>query len=191
MALKFIDLSTPEEKVRSMHRVVGYTSLAIFIFAGLYGIIESLIQGIDVIGLSYVTIEFPPLWLFGIGAKPVSWLFVTGIALLYSTLELHTKRIMNFSKPKYALLKMFAFVVFGISLYEIFFNFTLWSGLIAADAVYENLNPDTIINPFPNPNTPWSVVFSTKMFVMLTILSGYYLYFLAQHEKAEYTRKQI
>jgi hypothetical protein len=191
MALKLIDLSTTEERTRSLYRVVGYTSLAIFIIAGLYGMIEALVLGIDVIGLSYVTKEFPPMRLFGVGAKPTSWMFVSGILLLYSTLELHKRRIMNLGELKYAAIKMFAFVIFGISLYEIFFNFTFWSGIIAADAVYENLNPDLIINPFPNPNTPWSVVFATKMFVMLTILSGYYIYFLNQHEKDYRSRKQI
>ncbi len=183
MHFKFIDLSTKEEKVRSLYRVVGYTSLVIFIITGMYGLVASVIQGSEVVGLAYVTTEFPSPEVSIFFAKPITWLFASGLVLFYCTLEINKKLILTrFPPAVLGATKLLAFLVFGISLYETYFNFTLWGGFIAADAILGKLNPDLITNPFPNPETPWSVVFATKIFVLLTILAGYYLYFLGKHE---------
>ncbi len=187
--MKFIDLSSSEEKVRSLYRVIGYVSLLIFIITGMYGIVASIIQGSEVVGFAYVATEFPPPEVFPIFyAKPITWLFASALLLFYSTLELNKKLIMGFPKIFLEATKIFAFLIFGISLYEIYFNFTLWGGFIAADAILGKLNPDLIINPFPNPETPWSVVFATKIFLLLAILTIYYIYSLSKFQ-SEFKRK--
>ncbi len=189
--MKFIDLSTNEEKVRSLYRVIGYVSLIIFIITGMYGLVASAIQGIDVVGLTYVTTEFPPpeISLPGLYAKPITWLFVSGLLLFYSTMQLNKKLIMSFSKTFLNITKLVAFVGLGIALYETYFNFAIWTGFIAADAILGKLNPDLIINPFPNPETPWSVVFATKIFVLITIIAAYYLFYLSKLE-SEFKREK-
>jgi hypothetical protein len=66
--------------------------------------------------------------------------------------------------------------------YEVLFNFTLWGGLIASDSILGELNVDIIKNTFPNPETPWNIVFATKLFTVLTIISAYSFYYLQRIE---------
>ena len=156
---------------------IFFASLIIILVVGIYGVVASLIQGVEVVGLALVNIEFPPINVFPIMYwKPVTWLYVALVTLFISSLELQKERIAKITPSTRSISKIICFVLGCMALYEVFFNFTLWSGLIAADAILGRLNPDVIINPFPNPESPWSVVFATKMFVVLAIVSFYFLF---------------
>jgi hypothetical protein len=179
--VKVIDLSTPSERSRSIFRVVGLLSLVVVLVTTTYGIIMSIILNVDVVGQTFVNVEFPPIHIFPIFyMKPVSWLSASIIILVYCTLELGKDRINALSLSVKELTKLMMFVIGSMALYEVLFNFTLWSGLIASDAILGNLNPDIIVNPFPNPQIPWSIVFATKMYLIATIATYYSFYFITK-----------
>ena len=46
-------------------------------------------------------------------------------------------------------------------------------------------NPDILYNEFPNPNTPVSLVYATKIVVLIFSISGYSIYFLHDLIKRE------
>ncbi len=69
-----------------------------------------------------------------------------------------------------------AFVAFG-AFYEIFFNFTIWSALLAVCSTTP-CNPDTLVNIFPNLRTPLNLTFATKVVTTVFGLSVYSLWFL-------------
>ncbi|MEM3527187.1 MAG: hypothetical protein QXI59_02525, partial [Candidatus Bathyarchaeia archaeon] len=61
------------------------------------------------------------------------------------------------------------------SLYELFFNFTLWGALMVTTGV---ANPDILINKFPNPQTAVSIVYASKIVLLIFATSLYSIYFL-------------
>src|SRR5881296_3222794 len=78
-----------------------------------------------------------------------------------------------------------AVVAFG-AFYEIFFNFAIWSALIAvtsANCTPLPCNPDVLANPYPNTRTTLNLVFATKVVITVFALSIYSLWFLNRVEK--------
>ncbi len=67
-----------------------------------------------------------------------------------------------------------ALVSFG-SLYEMFFNFSLWGALMVVTDV---VNPDILVNRFPMTETAVSLVYASKLVLLAFATSTYTLLFL-------------
>lgn len=181
--MKIIDLSTEREKIRTVYRVIGLLSLTVISITTAYGVIATLLQGVNVVGETLVTLEVPPISVFPLFySKPITWLTAALLGLFFSALELGRDDVLKWSKFRRDILKFVSFFVASMALYEVMFNFTLWGGLIASDSILGELNVDLIKNTFPNPNTPWNIVFATKLFTVVMIISAYAFYYLNQIE---------
>ena len=181
--MKIIDLSNEEEKIRTFFKLISLISLVIIISTSIYGVLGTLIQGGNVVGEVLVTLEVPPIEVFPLFySKPITWLSAAILALFFASLELEKDRVMQWQKFHRDIIKFFAFFVCAMATYEVLFNFTLWGGLIASDSILGELNVDIIKNTFPNPETPWNIVFATKLFTVLTIISAYSFYYLQRIE---------
>ena len=182
--MKIIDLSTDQEKLRTFFRVIVILTFFIIVTTSTYGVLASIIQDVNVVGETLVTFEVPPISVFPLFySKPITWLSAAILALHFSALELNVERVSHWSKPRRDFLKFAALFIASMGFYEVLFNFTLWSGLIARDAIIGELNVDIIKNPFPNPQIPWNIVFATKLFTVLTIIATYSFYYLQRIEK--------
>ena len=189
--MKIIDLSTEQEKIRTFYRLICLVSASIIIITSIYGILATIIQGGNVVGEILVTLEVPPISVFPLFySKPITWLSASILALFFSSLELGKDKVIQWSKPRRDFLRFLAFFVAAMAAYEVLFNFTLWSGLIARDSIIGELNVDIIKNTFPNPNTPWNIVFATKLFTVLTIISAYAFVYLQRIESIISQRPQ-
>jgi len=189
--MKIIDLSTEEEKIRTFYKLISLISLLIISITSAYGILATIIQGGNVVGEILVTLEVPPISVFPLFySKPITWLSASILALFFSSLELGKDKVIQWSKPRRNFLRFLAFFVAAMAAYEVLFNFTLWSGLIARDSIIGELNVDIIKNTFPNPNTPWNIVFATKLFTVLTIISAYAFFYLQRIESIISQRPQ-
>ncbi|MEM2094730.1 MAG: hypothetical protein QXI32_05480 [Candidatus Bathyarchaeia archaeon] len=156
-------------------------SLCIIIVTVVYGVTMSFIHGVEVVGQTFVDVEFPPIHVFPFFyMKPISWLFAAIICISYCSLELKKDAIRKRSQFAKSMAKIVVFMIGTLASYEVLFNFTLWSGLIAADATLGRLNPDLMVNPFPNPKIPWNIVFATKIYLATTIVSFYSFIFLSR-----------
>ena len=181
--MKMIDLSTEEEKVRTFYKLISLISLLVISITSAYGILATIIQGGNVVGEILVTLEVPPISVFPLFySKPITWLSAAILALYFSSLELGKDMVMQWRKVHRDILKFFAFFVCAMATYEVLFNLTLWGGLIASDSILGELNVDLIKNTFPNPETPWNIVFATKLFTVLVIISAYSFYYLQRIE---------
>ncbi|HEX9197004.1 MAG TPA: hypothetical protein VF906_04340, partial [Candidatus Bathyarchaeia archaeon] len=71
------------------------------------------------------------------------------------------------------------------ALYEIFFNFMLWSALevLANNCANPPCSPDFASNPWPNLRSPLSLTFSTKVVTLIFAMAMYSLYFLHRVDK--------
>jgi len=65
------------------------------------------------------------------------------------------------------LLLTLAVLGLSVSVYEVLFNFTLWSVLMLS----QTPNPDHVVNGYPGGILQINVVFATKTFVALLFLS--------------------
>jgi hypothetical protein len=67
-----------------------------------------------------------------------------------------------------------------LSLYEFIYNFIIWSSLITADAMRGIIRLDVINVPYPNPKTPWNLVFATKMSLAAFLISAHGFYTMSK-----------
>ena len=70
---------------------------------------------------------------------------------------------------------------FSITSISVFFNFTLWGALMSTTGVS---NPDILVNRFPNPETAVSLVYASKLVILIFAMSSYSVFFLHRLEMA-------
>lgn len=99
--------------------------------------------------------------------KPVTLFFAASIVFSYSFFSLFKKRITNLPGYLRSLLLTLAMLGLSVSVYEVLFNFTLWSVLMSS----QTANPDHVVNGYPGGILQINVVFATKTFVALLFLS--------------------
>ena len=162
-------------------------------FIGYYGIL-ALFNPPTVIGQQFVLTEFPPQsispWFF---AKPITWFSYAGFLYWAFGLEAQRSHFLSFSgRTRRFMFVVTAVIAFG-ALYEIFFNFMLWSALevLCNSSQPSPCSPDSVSNPWPNLRSPLSLTFSTKIVTMVFAMAVYSLYFLHRVEKEIDKRKAI
>jgi len=173
---------------RFYHTVMFISAGTIVVLAS-YASFVAAYFGYDVVGETLVRLptgtpfEFPSPEYFPFYAKPVTWLYVAIIGFWFSVLEVYKERLVRFPRSVFSIAKLFAFVIAAISAYEIFYNFTIWGSLMTYQAITGSVNPDVLFNPFPNPQTPWNLVFATKFFSSIFVISLYGFFFIQRMER--------
>ncbi len=137
---------------------------------------------IDVVGATLVNIQIPSQT-EALSVKPVSILMAAALGLTYSGLELARPTMLKFSNATYSYLKMFIFVGTALCAYEVFYNFAIWIAQLSAASIAGILNPDIVVNSFPNPSTPWNLVFATKLTTTIRAAGVYSFYYIRSLEK--------
>ncbi|MDG6985975.1 MAG: hypothetical protein JRM73_04425 [Nitrososphaerota archaeon] len=161
------------ETTERMYKLVAWTSLAIIVVVTVYGIIESLYVSGEPVGQVWVGVYFPFPPYF---AQPVTYFSVACVALFYSGLRLWEERIKNWPEWLLMLLQLVGFVVAFSAAYEVMYNFMLWGAIFSlACATKPVCNPDLLTSTYPSQ---WSLVFATRAFSALFVISGYSVYFL-------------
>ena len=168
-----------DERARRMYLLVALTSLAIILVVTLYGVIESFYFTNEPVGEVWVNVffPFPPYF-----AQPITYFAVACVALFYSGLRIGEERISKWPHWLLMFLQLFGFIVAFSAAYEVMYNFMLW-GSVYSIACSTNLahtpplpcSPDTLFSSYP---TPWNLVFATRAFSALFVISGYSVYFL-------------
>jgi hypothetical protein len=170
------ELRRPEDRTRLMYRIVCWGSLAVILATWAYGVATSALYAsgsIPVIGQNMVNVEFPLPYF----AQPITYLSVASVTFFYSGLRLWQNKVAQWSQVRLASLQLLAIVVAFASAYEVLYNFMLWGSYFSVQVLYNNVaaNPNFLSSPGP---TPWNLVFATKMFSSLCLISGYSVYFL-------------
>lgn len=171
---------------RLIHKIIVLVCSFVILLISSYGIVAEITGHIDIVGAVLVNIEIPSPSIFPIYAKPVSYLMIAALALTYSSFELAKPHMIHFSKSQISFIKLLAFVGIALAAYEVFYNFAIWTAQIATNSLLGSLNPDVIINSFPNPKTPWNLVFATKLSTTVLAVSLYVFYVVRQIEREIY-----
>ncbi len=181
------NIAWDDKRTALLYKVILYICGAIMAVITVYALSISLVEyfetGRVVVGEVLVTSEFPIKGL----AKPVSYLMLASVIGWYCVTRLGERVTRKNSRTSIALIELIAIAATVISLYELIYNFMVWNALITADLLRGTLDIDKLSMPYPNPNTPWSLVFATKMFLASLIISAHawYLSAKAYNERGE------
>lgn len=172
-----------DQRSLRLYKIVFYICAAVMIGVTAYALAESTRQyiatGEVVIGEILVETEFPaPNF-----AKLVSYLMVASVVGWFCVMKLGGDKTENVSTAKKSILRIVALTFAVITTYELFYNFFVWNALMTADALQGIFRIDELNIEYPNPKTPWSLVFATKMFLSAAIISWHAFYVLTKAEK--------
>ena len=151
--------------------------MAAITFYSLYvSLYEYLNTGKVIIGEVLVNTEFPVKGL----AKLVTYLMIVSVVAWYCVTKLGADKVNRIPKSIRSILQLIVLAILIISIYEFIYNFIIWSALITADLVNGELRLDDLFMPYPNPNTPWNLVFATKMSLAALIISAHGFYIISK-----------
>jgi hypothetical protein len=170
------ELRRPEDRTRLMYRIVLWLSGLTIASTLAYGVTTSALYAsgsIPVIGQNMVNVEFPLPYF----TQPITYLSVASVSFFYAGLRLWQNKVAQWSQVKLAALQLIAIVAAFASAYEVLYNFMLWGSYFSVQVLYNNVaaNPNFLSSPGP---TPWNLVFATKMFSSIFVISSYSVYFL-------------
>ena len=178
-------LERDEIRTRKLFLGIFYfcaASMAAITFYALYvSIGEYLTTGKVVIGEVLVNTDFPVHGL----AKLVSYLMIVSVVGWYCVTKLGGEKVKDIPKSVKSILQLIVLTIAVIALYEFIYNSIIWNSLITADAMKGIMRLDDINIPYPNPHTPWNLVFATKMSLAAFLISAHGLYTISKPTKRE------
>jgi hypothetical protein len=176
--------SVEKDEQRSMraYKIIFYICAAVMILITAYALAEStreyLATGKVVIGEVLVNTEFPMKGL----AKLVSYLMIVSVVGWFCVMKLGNKKTENTSQTVRSILRLVALGIAVITFYEFIYNFIVWNALMTASAIEGIINPDMLKIEYPSSDTPWNLVFATKMFLAAFVISAHAFYVLSRPE---------
>jgi hypothetical protein len=177
---------TDQSRFRGLHTSVCLVCASILLTITSYGIVASVLGHINVVGETLVDVEVPSPQVFPLYAKPISFLMVAALGFTYSGFELVKPTMRGFTKTQVSFLKLIAFVGLVLAAYEVLYNFAIWTAEISTASLLGALNPDVLLNQFPNPKTPWNLVFATKLSVTVFAAALYSFFVIRNFEKSRH-----
>ncbi len=169
-----------EQRSMRLYKIIFYVCAAIMIIVTAYALAESvreyLVSGKVVIGEVLVNTEFPVTGF----SKLVTYLMISSVVGWYCVTKIGRRKTESVSKTARSALRLIALAIALVTFYEVLYNFVVWNALITADAVRGILRIDVLNIPYPNPTTPWSLVFATKMFLSAFVISSHAFYLMSR-----------
>jgi hypothetical protein len=123
-----------------------------------------------------VNTEFPGQGL----AKLVTYLMIVSVVGWYCVTRLGGEKVKDIPQSIKSILQLIVLAIAVIALYEFIYNFIIWSSLITADAMKGIIRLDDINLPYPNPKTPWNLVFATKMSLSAFLIAAHGFYVMSK-----------
>ena len=155
--------------------MASVTFYAIYVSLG-----EYLQTGRVIIGEVLVETEFPFKGL----AKLTTYLMIVSVVGWYCVVRLGGEKVKGIPRWLKSIIQLMVLVFAVVALYEFVYNFIVWNSLMTADAIrggvmrFDDLNVE-----YPNPETPWNLVFATKMTLAAFLISAHCFYTISKPEK--------
>jgi hypothetical protein len=98
----------------------------------------------------------------------------------YCVVKLGGDKVSTIPKWAKSILQLIVLAIAVVSLYEFVYNFMVWNSLITADVIQGIFRFDDINVEYPKPETPWNLVFATKMSLAAFLISAHGFYTMAK-----------
>lgn len=165
---------------RTVYLIVFYISAIMMTAITFYALYQSIIEfaatGKIVIGEILVRTEFP----FKGFSKLVTYLMIVSVVSWYCVTKLGGDKVKEISPALRSIFQLIVLAIVVISLYEFVYNFVVWSSLITINALGGSINLDSLSIAYPNPQTPWNLVFATKMSLAAFLISSHGFYIISK-----------
>jgi hypothetical protein len=176
-------LKRDELRARKIYLYTFYFCAATMLIITIYAIAASLGEylstGRIVIGEVLVETEFPITGL----AKLVTYLMIVTVVGWYCVTKIGGEQARKLPKSLKALFQLIVLAIAIIALYEFIYNFVVWNSFITVDMTKGVLKLDNINVPYPDPKTPWNLLFATKMSFAAFLISAHGFYVISRSEK--------
>ena len=157
----------------------SFVMAAITLYSLYVSLNEYMQTGRVVIGEVLVETEWPVNGL----AKLVTYLMISSVVGWYCVVKIGGDAVTNIPKWLKSVLQLAVLVIAIVALYEFVYNFIVWNSLITADAIQGVLDFDNLNVEYPNPKTPWNLVFATKMSLAAFLISAHGFYTMSKPKK--------
>ena len=147
---------------------------ALHISAGEYLRYDKLIIGEVLVNTEFPVQGFPKL---------VTYLMITSVISWFCVTKLAGDRVNVIPESIKSLCQLFVLAIAVIALYEFVYNSILWNSFLANEVIAGNFKPDGISVPYPNPETPWNLIFATKMTMAAFLISAHAFYIISKSKK--------
>lgn len=168
---------------RTVYLTVFYISAIMMTTITFYALYQSIVEyaasGKIVIGEILVKTEFP----FKGFSKLVTYLMIVSVISWYCVTKLGGDKVKQVSPALRSVLQLIVLIIVVVSLYEFVYNFVVWSSLITINALEGSINLDNISIAYPNPETPWNLVFATKMSLAAFLIASHGFYIISRKAK--------
>lgn len=134
------------------------------------------------VGENMVSLEFPPPEYSIVYAKPITYFSLLLMTGWVTGLEAIKDRVRAWPSSLRRVVVILALVLAFLTGYEVIYNFSIWSALMigsASGSLPIPANPDQISVAYPNPETPWNLVFATKFFYTILFIAAYTSIYIA------------
>ncbi|MGB6591656.1 MAG: hypothetical protein WBE68_09150 [Candidatus Nitrosopolaris sp.] len=174
-----------ELKSRNVFIIIFYFSATIMLcicFFGLYiSVVEYLKTGRIVIGEVLVNTEFP----FHSHAKLVTYLMIASVLSWFCVTKLAGDKMKNIPQSVKSVLQLIMLAIAVIAMYEFTYNLFLWNSFATVNLVKGVYKLDSISISYPNPETPWNLIFATKMTLSAFLISAHGFYIISRNQIRE------
>lgn len=112
--------------------------------------------------------EIPPPSISPLYVKPITILYASTVVFSFCLCALAEPYIRRYVPRVFkVLLLLLSVLLLAMAIYEVFFNFALWSALMASNP---GVSPDNLVNSWPIHTVQNNLAFATKISVLSTIV---------------------
>lgn len=172
-----------EQRTRTVFIIAFYASAivmlsicfyALHISAGEYLRNNRLVIGEILVKTEFPVQGFPKLVTYLMIASVVSWFCVTKLA---------GERVNVIPESLKSLCQLFILAIAVITLYEFVYNSVLWNSFLTIEVISGDFRLEGISVPYPNPETPWNLIFATKMTLAAFLISSHAFYIISKSKR--------
>src|SRR5215208_3555908 len=183
IVVKRFNPQTEEQRTKKVFIIAFYISaiamLSICVYALHVSAGEYLRNNRLVIGEVLVNTEFP---IQG-SPKLVTYLMITSIVSWFCVTKLAGDKVMVIPESIKSLFQLLVLAIAVIALYEFVYNFILWNSFLTDEVISGDFGSAGISVPYPNPGTPWNLVFATKMTMAAFLISAHAFYIISKSKR--------
>ena len=114
----------------------------------------------------------------------VTYIMIFAIISWFTAIKILDGVLRNIPISIIKIIQILSIVALTTAIYELSYNLTIWNSFITKDVLNGIINPNNINSNYPNPETPWNLLFAIQMFLASVIITGHCFYKMSNIKKS-------